>query len=1272
MGDRKIVNKKDLGYKKRRKLGLSTAEEVFEINSLNEKINFDIVLHNHVEQILSKYRPYSTFNNIYIPGLLPYVMDILAKMINFKLKYPLSKHYPHLGKLEIYEDNCRNRLEEKLISSIDLDNIRIINMDINAANITEILQLKCFTVDLSILMPSEIFDSKDYLNYIYFMKRASFVGELYNHFKSEFSINKIKGIKVDYLNYNKLLQLSNNHSSLNKMKLFNLIDNSLIKNTGIYIEYLNDLNYTPILCLKFELDKSFSSKTKGILNCKFRLLPCFESDCMPNKALLPYRNCVRSPISYTDNETIKISNPGLLPPTPQYNGALLSNCLINEQTKKFVELFQRSEIIKDTLILLILWSRKWNLTGNYTFENKEYGNFTIINGLGVEILAFLLRHIYENDTNGFILKLTPLQLFRISLTSLKLMIESWLNGNKNGYYIIGNNQVISQKLFNFKEFENKTDKLHLFNSNFICKQLFILYDESMIFNIFWRYQNILEELKITITKTLTILNYSKPKCHEYTINSIFMRPNECDDITKTSGSRFNLFYFDACFLITYPMDYKPLKASMFYAKSSDDPCYVKIPDSNRQMRLIELRWEDFISSNLLDLIKRLLVRGYSDRLNFICLREVSINNGYSCIIGLKFSPNIVRFIDRGPNVGTKEAQNFQNFWGEKAEKRRFKDGSIVETVVWNNNVMKHVSKHHIFQTNNLYSQIFNYIISMYLPEASINSLENGIPIICSIICPFGVTELYSNNERNIYDSFNNFKTKILQLTSIPLTIKSVLSASPYLKFMDYSHYITNKLSNKISSDFNKNLRPIPCIIEMEQSNAWPQNNDAIEKIKVAFLLTIRKELIEIHGIGGDIVPKISKNIPYNLEELKESYNECIDDFTPFLDVYWDSTTTFRLCIFHPNELIELAQKTIEVEKLTQDIIINNTLKPLNLSKLKSLWWNTKTSERLSTLGNIFPPFRATVKKLKQFASIHKIQSSEEFIEHIVAYIYISSKYPWSCLDTPTTPTTGFMRALWLLANTDWSNMPLIVDLNYQQNENSDITFMSEEIYDKLEMIYHTKKKLNNGKLPYFYISSEYDPQCLMINLPSNYNSKRFIHIAKLYIKTIINNSPSLPKNELFMLANREPVSDLVLTLETNYDILIHPQTKKSGKFAEFQAKYVNLDSKEALKYGITKVNSFVLSMELFDYLISDLKVQWNELIEFIFDPYQQPYPDKVYIKYKPTSLLAKPIKLQSDSTLSSCILKLDDNVLIRIPNLLLLFKYIWDKSKGFIVSIKIN
>src|SRR3569833_3886306 len=65
---------------------------------------------------------------------------------------------------------------------------------------------------------------------------------------------------------------------------------------------------------------------------------------------------------------------------------------------------------------------------------------------------------------------------------------------------------------------------------------------------------------------------------------------------------------------------------------------------------------------------------------------------------------MARQVDHGPAAeDKKQARRFRQFWGEKAELRRFKDGRIVETLIWKNSrpyelcqeIMRYISKLHL-------------------------------------------------------------------------------------------------------------------------------------------------------------------------------------------------------------------------------------------------------------------------------------------------------------------------------------------------------------------------------------------------------------------------------------------------------------------------------------------------------------------------------------------------------------------------------------------------
>lgn len=51
--------------------------------------------------------------------------------------------------------------------------------------------------------------------------------------------------------------------------------------------------------------------------------------------------------------------------------------------------------------------------------------------------------------------------------------------------------------------------------------------------------------------------------------------------------------------------------------------------------------------------------------------------------GVIFSDQYDLSVLKGPESGTAEAESFRKLWSERCELRRFPDGSILESVVWN-------------------------------------------------------------------------------------------------------------------------------------------------------------------------------------------------------------------------------------------------------------------------------------------------------------------------------------------------------------------------------------------------------------------------------------------------------------------------------------------------------------------------------------------------------------------------------------------------------------
>ena len=106
--------------------------------------------------------------------------------------------------------------------------------------------------------------------------------------------------------------------------------------------------------------------------------------------------------------------------------------------------------------------------------------------------------------------------------------------------------------------------------------------------------------------------------------------------------------------------------------------------STRASQLTLTQWN---TTGTLQHISDLLQRGMNNRITSIRVifdsRQKNVKK-QNILIGITLHPmNAARTLDRGPSAdNVSEAESYRNFWGDKSELRRFKDGTILEACFW--------------------------------------------------------------------------------------------------------------------------------------------------------------------------------------------------------------------------------------------------------------------------------------------------------------------------------------------------------------------------------------------------------------------------------------------------------------------------------------------------------------------------------------------------------------------------------------------------------------
>ncbi|POI32523.1 hypothetical protein CIB84_003725 [Bambusicola thoracicus] len=227
----------------------------------------------------------------------------------------------------------------------------------------------------------------------------------------------------------------------------------------------------------------------------------------------------------------------------------------------------------------------------------------------------------------------------------------------------------------------------------------------------------------------------------------------------------------------------------------------------------------------------------------------------SLMFGILFVPEFAAStLEKGPQADRPEAADFRTFWGEKSELRRFQDGSICEAVVWEAST--------ICQKRLIPEQIVRHLLKLHadIPESSIcytgallesvikngkEALGTGEEDMVSVVC-----------------SYDDLSRKLWNLEGLPLTVTAVQGVHPALRYTDvfppipmkpiYSFHKQVKTRHLLLPSEEKPcpayITPLKIICHMEGSGQWPQDKEAIKRIKAAFHLQLAELLQQQHQL----------------------------------------------------------------------------------------------------------------------------------------------------------------------------------------------------------------------------------------------------------------------------------------------------------------------------------------------------------------------------------------------------------------------------------------
>lgn len=453
--------------------------------------------------------------------------------------------------------------------------------------------------------------------------------------------------------------------------------------------------------------------------------------------------------------------------------------------------------------------------------------------------------------------------------------------------------------------------------------------------------------------------------------------------------------------------------------------------------------------------------------------------------------NVGRVVDHGPPAEEKEeAASFRAFWGEKAELRRFKDGSILESLVWSDQPSE----------DSIVHQILAYILHRHFQIAEDDFLLTGDEYDDLLHdAGDGVLAYSSSPFQSINEAFKELERSIRDMEEVPLEIRHLAPASPLLRY--------TALRVQGSGGANE---AADVVLQFESSARWPDDFAAIQMTKAAFLIKIGDSL-ESAGAAS------SCRVGLENESSKVLNNA-------YLDIPHTSGFLFRLRIHHEREqtLLErqLKDKTISPREREEVAYA--------LFSYKKLFVQTpRLTQALRSLCTRFPLLSPTVRLVKYWFTSHlfSAQVCDEVIELLTVRTF-TQPYPWDC---PSSIMTGFLRTLHFLSRWDWQQEPFIVDLGGDLSPE-----ITETIRTRFTAWRNIDPAMNTIAL---FVASDLDTDGVtwtQYGMPSKVVAGRMTMLAKAAVNLLRTKSQDLD------------VPDLFQTSLAPYDFVIHLRSKILG------------------------------------------------------------------------------------------------------------------------------
>lgn len=484
------------------------------------------------------------------------------------------------------------------------------------------------------------------------------------------------------------------------------------------------------------------------------------------------------------------------------------------------------------------------------------------------------------------------------------------------------------------------------------------------------------------------------------------------------------------------------------------------------------------------------------------------------LLGIRLDPTTAfKSVDVGPAAEKKVlAAEFRSFWGEKAELRRFQDGKIAESVVWN------VSP---AESHGIVASIVKYVIHRHVSQSAkvieISTVLDGVLIRKGHSAE---DDIFAERLVNNAATELGKRLRAMEDANLPLRVISTQPLSPVLRhaavFPPLPHPLagaSSAMQEYVDSSevIPRCLVPIEILCKLEGSGKWPDDPTAYLKTKAAIGVQLAKALHTEYGLYAQAseyyIDVLSDGFAFRLLLITE--RESVGSFDP----------SFR-------DLLDI--------RIWQQGLVSQT-------------------------SGANPSFGTALRLAKRWIASQWLSPHicEEAVELLMVAVYSHSHSSSIAAPPPASPVAGFLQFLILLAHHPWNLMPLVLPTNTveQSSRIGALTSRSADSYSAYD-----KLKASNAA-PAMYIVGPKTNECVLWTQshPSRAVLHRAVVLARRACRVIQSMMVTESLNGAMKPSSVPPLSPKSLMEavfaheETEYDVLIHLRKDSLPRFNQVKS-----------------------------------------------------------------------------------------------------------------------